>query len=201
MTAACSRCVGPRSSGRLCFCLGHLSSASVCRWKVQLQASCWQLALALPGPCCCLHFVSGLCRLDLVFEHGRDLSVCFKVLYLSHLGVWSQVDLSSLTFLCFSTWTLIFSPCICQKYDSCILPSHICCYLQIEIVHFKIVFCSTGLMSVCNFPPCLKAQPLGGWPSTCHLAACRHCVSSGGPHGGREGVQPLLSRPGGAPAA
>ena len=49
--------------------------------------------------------------------------------------------------------------------------------------------------------PHLWAQQRGGWPGPCHPAARPCSPLPGGPRSRREGVQPLLSRPGGAPAA
>lgn len=74
--AAGSGCSGPGPVDLSTSALSCVSSASFCRWNMQLQASCgsWpqpQQAPAAVMPLtlhCRFHFVSGPCRLNLVSE-------------------------------------------------------------------------------------------------------------------------------------
>ena len=59
--------------------------------------------------------------------------------------------------------------------------------------------CVCVCVCVCGLPH-FWVQQQGGWPGTCHPAARPYSPLSGGPRGRCEGVQPLLSRPGGTPA-
>ena len=95
------------ASELLPFCYTSSSSSCTCDTSRPLCAA----ILAPRGSYCCLHFLSSLCRLTLVFECGWGLLQCFRVLYLSHLYPWSNTSVSPLTFfLLFKNFKVICVP-------------------------------------------------------------------------------------------